>query len=329
MLLVHRYLLRHSIQNTLSFLLIFVGLIWLFQSLRLLDIIINYHISLWEYLGFSAFIIPDLIVYMLPSCMCLGMIMSYQKFGHHHFFSLKILKKPMYILGIITTGFSFFCNMYAVPWGYQKFKDKEHQLKENFSKLLIKKGEFHFLNSTIIYVKDVTKDQKLIGIFIQDPNSSCITAEEGFIDIKDKRILIHLFKGQYQDVQRHVLSFESFHFDLTSYVSLIEKKIKRPCEISLKQLLKSKDITYQSEGHQRIIMSLCCLLTGLLGCSFLLRPLQSHSCFKISYFLSIIILQGAFFTLTHYQAFYLSYTVMCIIIFLIIFKRKTLPTLVF
>lgn len=321
MLLVHRYLIRHSVLNTLSFLLIFVGLIWLFQSLRLLDIIINYHVSLLEYLGFSVFIVPDLIVYLLPSCLCLGMIMAYQKFGQHHFFSLKILKKPMYILGSISTVLSFLCNLYAVPWGYQKFKDKEHQLKENFSKLLIKKGEFHFLNSTTIYVKNVTKDQRLMGVFIQDPQMACITAEEGFIDVDNKRVLVHLFKGLYQDHQKHTLSFESFHFDLTPYISLIEQKIKRPCEMSLKNLLKSHDKNYQSEGHQRIIMSLFCFVTGLFGFFFLLRPFQDHSYFKTYYFLNTIILQGILFTITIHHWFSVSYGMVFVVLLTTIIKN--------
>ena len=65
-----RYVLRQALIVTLSIGIVFSAAVWLLQSLRLIDLIVNRGLSLGMFLYLAVLILPRFIDVVLPSRRC-------------------------------------------------------------------------------------------------------------------------------------------------------------------------------------------------------------------------------------------------------------------
>jgi len=278
--------------------------VWLTQSLRFVEIIVNQNVSIGGYFTLVGFLIPDLIAIVLPICILISVLFTYNKLIADHELSIFRtcglsnwrLARPALILAFLMACLVAFINIYFVPISYRHLRDMEYKLRNEFSSSFVQDGMFNTLRGVTVYARTRAVNGDLDGVFIHSigqgltptqpkRNPFTIVAQHGTIVEKEgKKSLLMLFKGTRQEKDENTGKVSFFHFQTLSYdldqlAANIQERIIKPYERSLHDLFNPPDAEtlhpttkaqLQSEGHQRLLPPLLVFLFSLIGLSALL-----------------------------------------------------------
>jgi lipopolysaccharide export system permease protein len=303
MILLFRYLSKKLIVITSALVVILIGAVWLTQSLRFIEIIVNHSVSLGGYFALIVYLIPDLMATILPICLLIGGLHVYSKLTADH--EIQVIRalglsnfqisKPLIVLGLFVTFLVFIINIYIIPLSFQKFRNQEYQIKNQFSASLIREGSFNVINGTTAYVRERGPQGEFKGILIYDPhlpdskkenaseNSYTIIAEEGVIHQGSDGVVLVLKRGSRQEKDKvtgnvSFFAFDEFVFDLEKALKKESPRITKPYEKNLSELLSPEpnesehvQARMRSEGHQRLLTPWLALVDSLIVCLAMLK----------------------------------------------------------
>ncbi len=325
---------------------IFIGAIWLTQSLRFLELIVNHNVSLKGYVMLVIYLLPDLIATTLPICILLAGIQVYQKFISDN--ELAVMRsvglsnlqisKPLLFTGVLATGFVLLSNLFVIPYSFQNFRNREHAIKNDISASVINEGAFNVLKGVTIYVKERDFNGIMKGIFIHHDavtqrNGSTtpaytIFAEKGQLKHSKDHLSIFLLNGHRQEKnntnnQITFLHFDEFHYDLTPLLRKNTERSIKPYERTLMELLYPDQLTTDTttkkrmkvEAHQRIITPFLCILNAIIVLACLLFGDLRRRRRKRKIIIAVataLIIQGMIIAIlnrasTHYYMIYIGY----------------------
>lgn len=304
MTLITRHILKYLLSSLLFLAAVLTTGVWLTQSLRFVEIIVNQNVSLGGYFSLIGLLIPDLIAIVLPICILISVLFTYNKLIADHELSIFRacglsnwrLARPAVILALFMACLVALINIYIVPISFRHLRDMEYKLRNEFSSSFVQDGMFNSLRGVTIYAKTRAKNGDLGGVFIhstgqsQNPspqkrNPFTIIAQHGTIVERDgKKSLLMLFNGTRQEKDEKTGKVSFFHFQTLSYdldqlASNIQERIIKPYERSLNELLNppdSEELTpstkaqMTAEAHQRLLAPFLVLLFALIGLSTLL-----------------------------------------------------------
>ena len=304
MSLVTRHLLKYLITSLVFLATLLTTGVWLTQSLRFVEIIVNQNVSIGGYFSFVGFLIPDLLAIVLPVCFLISVLFTYNKLIADHELSIFRtcglsnwrLARPALGFAVCIALLVAFINIYLVPLSFRHLRDMEYQLRNEFSSSFVQDGMFNTLRGVTVYARTRALNGDLDGVFIhsigqnmtptqpkRDPFT--IVAEHGTVVEKEgKKSLLMLFNGtrQIRDDKTGKVSFfhfQSLSYDLDQLAAGIQERIIKPYERSLTDLLDPKDADtmsastraqLRSEGHQRLVPPLLVIVFPLVGLSSLL-----------------------------------------------------------
>lgn len=271
--------------------LIFVVLLWLTQSLKFLEIIVNNNISTKDYLSLIACLLPDLFVKVTPVCVLIGGIITYSKLTIDN--EIQVMqalgKSPWQIMMPgISVAFSLtfillFLNIFTIPSAFRSFKNQEFQLRNQFSSSLIKEGGFNALKSGItIFVEKRVSPREFEKVFIHNKgkassNAYTIFAKKGFLNTVDNKHVLILENGVRQEKDKrnivHSFAFEKIVYGLDEFTKIVNSRGIKPYERDLKDIFQT-DIPkaenekvkarLSAEGHQRLLIPFLCVFNILI-----------------------------------------------------------------
>lgn len=275
--------------------LLIILVLWLAQSLRYMDLIINNSVSMNAYFGLVAYLIPDLfgvispIAFAVATLFCFHRLIISHELAALRSLGLNNFRLSLPVLSLAAGLFAFllFLNIVIVPTAFQKLKEQEHVMRSAFSGALLKEGTFNTSKGFTIYIREHNDKDELNGIFIYQPAenqqpSYTTIAKSGRVYKSGERIFILLKKGERQDYspitrQYACFSFDEFVYDLTDKIISSDSRPERISEKSITQLLNpdpSLSIEmkrrFKSEAHQRLLLPFLCLLDALFIASMLL-----------------------------------------------------------
>ena len=293
---IDRYIFKMLLAYIVSISILVIGMVWLSQSLRFLELIINNSIGLKSYIFLVIFLLPDLISILLPICLLIAGIQVYQKLiadnemlvlrsaGYSNF----RIAKPFLIIGVVLTLLTLLSNIFLIPESFKKFRSFEHQIKNELSSSVIQPGTFNAIKGATVYVQERSLKGQLKGIFIHQSAENgklpfVITAETGQLIKENKMLNLLLFNGHRQEWNKDTEKLSFFYFENCAYDLNIllpqdQPRPKKPYERSLKELLNPEDLTHDHvikqrmivEGHQRILLPWLCIINTLIVMSILL-----------------------------------------------------------
>jgi len=278
--------------------------VWLTQSLRFIEIIVNQNVSIGDYFSLVGFLIPDLIAIVLPICILISVLFTYNKLIADHEFSIFRscglsnwrLARPALILALFMAALVAFINIYVVPISFRHLRDMEYTLRNEFSSSFVQDGMFNTLRGVTVYARTRAINGDLDGVFIHSigqgltatqskRNPFTIVAQRGTIVEKEgKKPLLMLLNGTRQEKDEKTGKVSFFHFktltyDLEYLATNIQERIVKPYERSLSDLLSPPDADslppttkaqLYAEGHQRLLPPFLVILFTLIGLSTLL-----------------------------------------------------------
>lgn len=277
--IINLYLFRQVSFASIGITLALTAAIWLTQSLRFLDFIVNRGVGLGTFIKFILLLLPDLISIILPIGTLIGILFVFNRLyvdsewvvfkalGLSH---LKIAL-PAISFAVVVIAFLYSVNLYFLPLSFQKFKDLEHSIRNSTAATIIQPGEFNTLKGITFYARQRDPEGILKGILIYDARNTTkevtIAAEQGILLETTEGMRFVLLNGNRQEYdgqtgQPHLLSFNQYALDIASTPSDPKERQRKPHERFLDELLNpsetEKDSLFadklKAEAHQRLLM---------------------------------------------------------------------------
>ena len=291
------YLFRQLVTATLFITVTLTGVVWLMQSVRLIEMIVNRGLSIPVFVYFTFLLLPTFISLILPVALVAAIIFVYNRLltdselvvMRAGGFSQFGLAKPSIILAIIVSSICICMSIYLIPSSFRDFKDLQYNLRNTFPTIMLQEGVFNQMTKGItVYVRKLHKNGELRGIIIHDTRTPetpvTIMAEKGAIvpgETGPKAIMI---KGNRQQVNRKtgqlsLLYFDKYRFALDSVSKRRAVRWREPKERYLHELFfpesqQSHLWNYHKlrmEGHFRLSMPLIPIALAFSVLAVLLR----------------------------------------------------------
>ena len=294
----NKYVLK---QLLVGMILVTIGLtcvIWLTQSLRYVEMIVNRGLTAGTFIYFTILLLPKFLSIILPIAIFAVVVFIYSKLITDRELvimrgagqSQTALAKPALILAMMVVMFGYLLNLYLLPESYRMFRALQWDIRYSFSHILLQEGTFNTVSKGItVYVRERTKDGQLLGILVHDQRSEknpfTILAERGaLVESKDGSRVV-MFNGNRQSVdpkthQMSILYFDRNIYELDPPKTVGDIRYRGARERTLKELfnLKKADVNLNDYGkfivemHKRMIsplsalgftfVGLACLITG-------------------------------------------------------------------
>jgi hypothetical protein len=162
------YLLRQLALPTMFATLALSGAIWLSQSLRFVDLIVNKGIPATTFVYLTVLLFPSLLLVILPFALFCAVLFVYQRLTvESELTALKAvglsnlqIAAPCLLLAIIVTLICYAISLYFMPLAFRSFRDLQQQVEREFSYLLLQPGVFNTpARDLTVYVRTEESDR--------------------------------------------------------------------------------------------------------------------------------------------------------------------------
>lgn len=274
-------------------------IIWLSQSLRFVEMIVNRGLTTGEFFYLTMLLLPNFLTVILPVALFTSITFIYTKLISDR--ELVIMQaaglshmdiaKPAIIISFMVALGAYALNLFLVPKSYTMFRELQWDIRYNYTHVLLQGGAFNFISPEItVYVRERTKDGQLLGVLVHDKRNALkpysLLAERGAMVESEDSARVVLFNGNRQEMdaktnQLSILYFDRYIFDMTPASKRKEVRSREPRERMLFELLNvANDKTVSAreygkhivEAHKRLaspmfnlgfaLSALACLLYG-------------------------------------------------------------------
>jgi lipopolysaccharide export system permease protein len=290
-----KYILRQLVWVTVFITLALTMAVWLSQSLRFLDFIVNRGLPVSDFLALMSLMLPRFFGVVLPIATFVAVLFVYNKLANES--ELAVMRaaglsqwqvaKPGVILAVGLTGVVYAVSLYFFPASYREFKDLQYDMRHNYASVLLQEGVFNaFGNDLTIYVRARTGDGALRGVMVHDAREDpavTLLAERGAIVETDAGPRVLLIHGSRQSVDEgedklSMLYFDRYTVDIEQLQRSIANRWRQPEERYLQHLLWPRDTERDqryaneliAEGHRRLQYPLYTLAFAFIGLASIL-----------------------------------------------------------
>jgi lipopolysaccharide export system permease protein len=178
---IDRYVLS---QLTLSLVLVTAGLvalIWLTQSLRFIQIIVNRGLSPLVFVKLTLLLIPSFVATILPiTCFIVVLFVYARLAGDRELTVMRAtglsdlaLARPALMVAGAAMLVCYYLNIFLVPASLAAFRAYEFEIRNQIAAFLLEPGVFtQVSNNVTVYVQSRGTDDSLRGILIEDGRQS-------------------------------------------------------------------------------------------------------------------------------------------------------------
>jgi lipopolysaccharide export system permease protein len=288
-----KYLTFHLVMPILIVAFTLTGIVWLSQSLRFIDLIINKGLDVSTFLYLSLLLIPSLLVIILPVSLFVSVMYIYNKLTSES--ELLVLKSagisrlglavPALTVAGAVTLINYLISFYILPASYREFKNMQEFIRNNYASVLLQEGVFSTpIPRFTVYIESRDKDGTPRGILVHDARNadSLVTyiAQSGSIVQDAKGSHVNLINGNIQKIDKKngnlsLIYFDSYPVDLSVYVNNSDKRLRVAEERYIGELLfpQESDPKLNSrlvaEGHHRIVWPFLSLTLTIIGLAVL------------------------------------------------------------
>lgn len=296
---ITRYIFSQLILAALFVTLTITCAVWLTQSLRFIELIVNRGLTIGSYLYLTLLLLPSFLAMLVPIGLFAAVLFTYNRLTTDS--ELIVLRaaglgpgqlaKPGLILSLIVVLLGYFLTLVAMPLSYRQFKDLEVGFRHDYSAVLLREGAFNAVSDGItVYIREREAAGELRGIIVHDNRSKdrtvTIMAERGILAQTDEGPRVIMVNGNRQLVERDsgklsLLYFERYSVDIGKPTGATDSDVVRwrePRERFIGDLLfpgnSPMDLQHynrlRAEGHNRLTSPLYALAFALIALAALL-----------------------------------------------------------
>lgn len=305
-----QYIFRQLFWALLAVTFGLTALIWLTQSLRFVELVVNRGLSLLVFMRLTGLLIPSFVAVILPITTYVVIQFIYQRLAGDREVTVMraaglsplALARPALGLALLATAAAFWLNLWAVPATLASFKEFQWQIRNQVVAFLLQEGVFTAISDKlVVYVRSRDADGSLRGILVDDARDpavhATILAESGQLLEGPRGPRVLLLNGSRQEIDRqtgrlNMLTFSENEIDLANSGGTAGVRPIDMSEAGIAALLDPPALSdrdrakWIAEGHKRLatpfgtlsytLIALVSVLTGTFQRhASLVRPLVS------------------------------------------------------
>ncbi len=294
---LNRYILWQCLSMMLFVTAALSAAVWLAQSLRLIDLIVNRGLSLEIFLYLALLILPRFLDIVLPIGAFIAVLFVFNRLTSES--ELVVMRaaglspldlaRPVFILAGVAFLMLLSLSAYFLPASNREFKDLQFEIRNRFVSALLQEGTFTTVSDKLtIYIGGRNERGEVIGLLINDDRDPeqpvTILAERGAFADSALGSRVIMVNGSRQRFERatgklSVLTFDRYTLDLDMLRDAPGVRFRDAQERFLSELFwpppDMDPLTRASflvEAHQRLVIPLsvfsfvtiplACLLPG-------------------------------------------------------------------
>jgi lipopolysaccharide export system permease protein len=292
------YVLKQLIGPTALFTFLLTSVVWLTQSLRLLDLVINRDQSAPTFFYLTILILPSLLVIILPVAFFAGALYGLSRLSTDSElvvmgaagYSKSQLTLPVMIAAAIVMVFTYVCGLYLMPAGQRAMEDKVLDIRADIGAALLNPGEFNTpAKDLTVFIRDLEADGTIKGVLVHDSRDekhpTTYLAEHGLLAQTQAGARLIMFDGTIEQSATDgshlsVLKFKSYVFNLDQFSGHRVTPLRATSERYLGELLWPQEAAgltprlrqaYLAEAHNRLSAPLYCLAFALVALAAVAR----------------------------------------------------------
>jgi lipopolysaccharide export system permease protein len=267
-------------------------LIWLTQSLRFVELVVNHGMSLGVFLRLTGLLIPSFVAVILPITTYVVVQFIYQRLAGDRELTVMraaglsslALARPALAVATFAILAGYLLNLVIVPASLRDFREFQFEIRNRIAAYLLQEGVFTPVTDDVtVYVRSRAPDGSLRGILVDDARQkgarATILAERGQLVEGPAGPQVILFNGSRQDIdpktgRLNILTFGRNVLDLGQAAHNNAERLRDMSEVSLSDLLhpppsiapNPRDLPkWHAEAHKRLATPLTAGSFGLIA----------------------------------------------------------------
>ena len=258
------------------FSLVLVAVYWVNRAIGLFDRLIAGGSNVATFLEFTALTLPNVIYVVLPISALVAALYGINRFSADSEMVVAQttglspwrMARPVAIFGLVVGLMVSVLGHVLVPASRVVLAERSEELSRDVTAQFLKEGEFlHPGTGVTVYVRRITPQGELLGLFLQDRRSAAMrtsyTAERAILVRGETGARLVMFDGMAQTLQVSdrslvITTFDDFAYDLAGLAGTAGTRRPDPRELSTPVLLRADAATREATGQSRAAL----LLTG-------------------------------------------------------------------
>ncbi|MBY0336786.1 MAG: LPS export ABC transporter permease LptF [Acetobacteraceae bacterium] len=269
------------------------ALVWLTQSLRFIELVLDRGLSIWVFLELTGLLLPSFFGVILPITTFVVTLFTYVRLAADR--ELVVMRaaglsqwqlaRPALAIAGLAMVTCYVLNLWLTPMSHAAFRAWQFEIRNQVAGLLLQEGVFSSVGEELtVYARDRDADGTLRGILVHDARERgspvTIIAETGRITATPSGPRVTLENGVRQQVERlagqpprlSVLTFAENSVDLARASRAEQNRFRNAQERSLEELFSPEEGVSQrdrrrflAEAHQRLASPLTAVSLALLA----------------------------------------------------------------
>ena len=231
---LHRYMFRQLVWWTIVVATSLTCIVWLTQSLRFVEMIVNTGLSVTTFVTFTLLLLPSFLSLIGPIAVFAAVMFTYTKMLNDSeivvlratgMSPLKIGRPALFLAGIVML-LGYLNSIYLMPSTFREFKDLQREFRSELSSLFLQEGVFNpVVAGVTVFIRERSEGGELYGLIIHDERKPekpvTIMAEQGAIVSSENGPRVLMVNGNRQEVRADdgrlsLLYFDRYTFDLSA-----------------------------------------------------------------------------------------------------------------
>jgi lipopolysaccharide export system permease protein len=321
------YVLRQILAPFLLFALLLTLVVWMTQSLRLLDLVINRGQSAVIFAYLTMLMLPSLLVVIIPIAFFGAALFALNKLNSDSELvvmwaagiSRVQMAAPVLFAAAVAMAMTYLCSLYLMPLGQRVMKDKVFDIRADIGAAILREGAFTTPSEGLtVFIRELSPDGEIKGILVHDNREAArpvtYLAETGVLAQTQEGARLIMLNGNIERSEESgarlsLLKFDRYVFDLDQYASPQRSTDRETSERYLGELFDpqftgpNQEVrrgVYLAEAHNRLSGPLYCLTFALIALAATAKAHMMRSSYALR--LSGAALMGASLRLLGYAA---------------------------
>lgn len=308
MRILQRYLTQQLLTIFFSATIVLVILMWMTQSLRFLDYVVNHGLDLLSFLKITGFLLPGLLAVIIPFSFMASLIFLFYRLEQDSelivmraagLTNFQIMKPIFAFAGVCYLGV-LSINLFVQPEAKREISNERTILRNQLKGQWLQPGRFQTFDNITFYARDKSRTGSMRGVIIYDARITdspvVFTADYGYVTESENGLKFQVFDGTRQTIDQRtgkpmILSFE--YYDVVMQNPKMLPRALRFQEMSLWELnasgarLSPEEYRKRlAELHERFIYPLLLFISVVMVAVMFLRgafkrggrPMQILTC---------------------------------------------------
>ena len=298
--ILNRYIILHLFQATVVVSVILIGIVFLTQSIRFLELVVETGASAKAFWFLTVLALPRFFEIIVPIAVMIAILFVYHRLladselvvmKSAGLSSLQLARPAFYFIGAVIV-FLYIMSLYAGPKSAAAMQHYRQVIKANATQLFFREGVFNTISDGVmIYIRNKTHDGTLQGLLIHDRRQKetppiTVIADRGVIitdETGQKQVVVYDGQRQQYNPDTSILdklSFERYTLEIPQEDREVRERWAEPEERTFAELVfpeNPEDPNYLrmranfiAEANRRLSGPLLTLSFGTVSLAFLL-----------------------------------------------------------